>query len=135
MPPLENARHEEVLKRLTDPDSPTFLNQTKSYAAVYKDANGSANESASRLLANDNVHARYIELMDKRGLDDDSLAKVHSEILHKGEEANRLKALIHANQIKGRGLNAKHHDNQTVYATQININIEPNTNDGKELKK
>lgn len=127
MPELENKRHEEFVKTLADPESPSFLNQSKSYSAIYKDANGSAQPQSSRLLSNDIVKDRFLELMERHGLTDDNLAKRHAEILEKGEDSVALKAIITGHQLKGRLLNRINPNDRVNLAMTLNVTVSPSS--------
>lgn len=131
---LPNPRHEAFVQKLVKPGDPSYLNYKQSYKATYPSSSDlSAECNSSRLIRNEKVHDRFLELMEKQGLTDSRFNKVHSNLLDDQDGNLRFKALRLAHELKGRlGQGIK--EASTILATQININIEShNPNDTNKL--
>ena len=130
MPPLENPRHEAVLRKATDPNEKiTFMNIGKAYREVYPVKNAETSwANASRMLGNARSKERFLELMERQGLTDDKFNDVHHELLGNKDGNLRYKALRLGHELKGRLNNLKNQNSNFPQLTQINIVIENSDN-------
>lgn len=119
---IGQTKEDQFIEHLTNPDSPTFLNQTASFKQINPNANGSAQPRSSELMARPEIQEKFLSSMKRYGLHDSNVNRVHGEILANGEESNRLKAVRMYHELKGRLGNIKS-EGGSVVATQIIFNI------------
>ena len=123
--PIVDLRHKEFVQRLADPESPTFLNQTQSYKAVYPDANGTAKARACQLMDRPEVQDEFLVLMERQGLTDSNLNDVHEGLLRDKDGNLRIKAVRMAHELKGR-LGPRNHVTESR-SVNLNINLDAGT--------
>jgi len=122
---IVEMRHKEFVQRLADPNSPTYLNQTRSYKAVYPDANGGSKELASRLMDRPEVQDAFLRLMESQGLTDINANSRHERILREGDDPTALKAIRMVHELKGRlGSGSRSHESRNV---NLNFNVDIGT--------
>lgn len=121
---IVKARHDQFVEHLTDPKSPTFLNQTESYRKVYPDANGTAPARSSDLMKQSDVQQQFLAKMEKYGLTDDVAARKHSELWNDGDKNIVYKGLRMYHELKGR-LGPRYQSSSDPAPVQIVVNISP----------
>lgn len=128
MPPLNNPKHEQFAHALIQ--SPTI---TQAYQDTYKLENSdSARANGARLLANDSVRNRFIELLDKDPeLNDEGLNRHLRDLACNAKDGVRLgvvQTVLKCKGILSDGANSMQQNNiAQVMFNKIVVNAPPQT--------